>query len=81
MSRTKISFLFVMCIFQLTLCAIDEEVDNPHTIETKSYEFYKNKRSKEIAEKCKLEEMWAYHLVADSQSVGEANEICPSITE
>jgi hypothetical protein len=30
---------------------------------------------------CKPEEMWAYHLVGDAQSVGEANEICPSVSQ
>lgn len=66
MSRTKLSFLFVMCYLLTPVLNIDEEVDNPYTIETKSYEFYKGRRSKEVKESCKAEEMWAYHLVADA---------------
>lgn len=45
MSGTKISFLFVVCFLINPIFNIDEDEDNPYTIETKSYEFYKNKRS------------------------------------
>lgn len=57
----------------------DTEVDNPYKIEVKSYEFYKNKRSREIIDKCELDEMFAYHMSGDATSVGDANPICPSI--
>lgn len=46
--------------------ALDENVDDKDKIETKSYDFYQNKVSKEIRNKCELDEMFAYHMTGDA---------------
>lgn len=68
--------LVVLCLSK-NLLSLDENVDNLSTIETKNYEFYKARG--EIADKCELDEMYAYTLRGDAQSIGDANEVCPSI--
>lgn len=59
---------------------IDLDEDNPYIVETKSYEFYKNKRSEEIRKNCELDEMFAYHMVGDAESLGTPHDLCPSIS-
>ena len=49
---------------------IDLDEDNPYMIETKSYDFYKNKRPEEIRQNCEMDEMFAYHMTADAESLG-----------
>lgn len=55
----------------------DNTEDDPEKIESLSYEHYKAKG--EIAKECELDEMMAYTLRGDAESIGDTNELCPSI--
>ena len=52
--------------------------DDPKKIETKSYEFYLNWISDDIRQRCELDEMYAYQMTGDAETVQEGNEVCPS---
>jgi hypothetical protein len=55
--------------------------DDPDIIETRSFESYKIARPPEIQKACLTEELNAYSLWGDSQSLGDPNPICPNIQQ
>jgi hypothetical protein len=50
-------------------------------INVRTWEDYKQSRPAEIQDNCEEDEMRAYSLIGDSQSLSEPNELCPAITQ
>jgi hypothetical protein len=79
-SRNLFSFLFIFV--SLANVSFAEEGDSdPNAINVRTWEDYKTSRPAEIQDNCELDEMRAYSLVGDSQSLGEPNELCPAVTD
>lgn len=55
--------------------------DDPDIIETRSFESYRIARPPEIQKACMVEELNAYSLWGDSQSLSDPNPICPNIQQ
>lgn len=76
MKNSLINTLVILSLLQSELVS-DKTEDDPNKIESLSYDHYKAKG--EIAKKCQLDEMMAYTLRGDAESIGDSNELCPSI--
>lgn len=76
------SFLFVLFCLIFVVHSVDELGDSDeNAINVRTWEDYKQSKPAEIQENCEEDEMRAYSLIGDSQSLSEPNEICPAITQ
>ena len=76
------SFLFVLFALSATVSAVEELGDSDeNAINVRTWEDYKQSKPLEIQENCEEDEMRAYSLIGDSQSLSEPNELCPAITQ
>ena len=73
--KTKITLLVLLITISVTKDSSDSKIQD------KSYEFYQKKRSLEIRETCKLDQLAAYGLFGDAESLSEPNTICPNIKQ
>lgn len=61
------------------LFEVDQEVDDPNTIEAKSYKYYLGRHSNPVTAKCAVNELTSYALSGDAEDLGSANELCPNL--
>lgn len=80
---TKTLFLFVIFLcLGLTNTEGGELGDSDvNAINVRTWEDYKQSKPAEIQDNCEEDEMRAYSLIGDSQSLSEPNEICPAIKQ
>lgn len=71
-------FMASMALLSVRIRASDKDSD---AINVRDWEDLKKTRPEEIQENCELDEMRAYSLVGDAESLNAPNELCPSITE
>merc|ERR1712137_1318015 len=90
MGKTPIMFTILkknisIFIFMASLAIITSTVytkdDHEDAINVRDWEDMKKTRPEEIQENCELDEMRAYSLVGDAESLNAPNELCPSVTE
>jgi len=73
-------FLFVL-LTSSSIYAIELGDSDENAINVRSWEDYKLSKPPEITENCEEDEMRAYSLIGDSQSLSEPNALCPAITQ
>lgn len=86
MQKSKIffnnSFLFVLFACTFVVHSVDDLGDSDeNAINVRTWEDYKQSKPPEIQENCEEDEMRAYSLIGDAQSLSEPNELCPAITQ
>jgi hypothetical protein len=75
----KFSSLLIACLSISTVLTGElDEQDFSH-IQTRSFDYYTEKHNKGIMGKCAVNEMAAYQLSADADSLSEPNSICPQM--
>lgn len=75
------SFLFVLLTLAAFAAAEELGDSDSKAINVRTWEDYKQSRPAEIQENCEEDEMRAYSLIGDSQSLSEPNELCPAIQQ
>ena len=74
--------LFLFVLFALNPVHTTELGDSDeNAINVRSWQDYNLSTPPEITENCELDEMRAYSLIGDSQSLSEPNALCPAITQ
>ena len=68
-------------IILLISFSISIEEDDPNKINSHDYEYYLRGDREEVNKKCEFDEMKAYALTGDSNSLSQPNEICPNIND
>ena len=74
---TLLHILLILTPFLFT--AKENLEDDPTIIEAHGLEFYRSKRPPEIQKNCLTQELNAYSLWGDAQSLGDPNPLCPSV--
>ena len=74
----RIKVIVLLTLLKLTIEVPNLNEDDPHKIETKSYEYYLSKISDDVRNRCELDEMYAYQMTGDAENVQEGNELCPN---
>lgn len=80
-NHMKISLVILALGLIARVSAVTSSNDDPNKIESLDYEEFKNSRPPEVARACSTDIMFAYGLMGDATSLGEPNEICPSIQQ
>lgn len=69
----------ILSVFLISLTNFNATEISSSKIQNKSYTFYKENRSKEIRNNCKLDQLAAYGLFGDAESLNSKNSLCPNI--
>ena len=79
----KQSFLFMLFLILSTYQLEAGELgdDDENAINVRTWEDYKQSKPAEIQQNCEEDEMRAYSLIGDSQSLSEPNEVCPAVKQ
>ena len=78
----NLNHFYVMTIaVSLIFSPMTSSDKDSNAINVRDWEDLKDSRPEEIQKKCELDEMRAYSLIGDAESLGAANELCPSISE
>lgn len=76
--KKNVIFFLVLCI-AIMLPSPYLADDDSEEINARDYNDYKESRPEEIQDNCELDEMRAYSLIGDAESLSGTNELCPSI--
>ncbi len=72
--------ILVISLFMVgSVIGYDRDDDDHSKINAHDYEYYQQQQDAGIANKCETDEMSAYGLKVDAQSLSSPNELCPNI--
>lgn len=74
-------FATLILISTFMIASINCNDDDSTAINVRDYQDLIDSRPEEIQENCELDEMAAYSLIGDAQTLGEPNELCPSVSQ